>query len=186
MRATSSAKPIAAKSRTCAKCPSSYTEAQNGIASLVTTFWGGPIGLTSNAVLAMGDGKISPLEALSFGNIKGTGLVSKHADEVADIVKIHKNSLEFVGETHVYGIYKNGKPFKVGESAQGVRIGDGASIRAEQQARKLTLKTGDVYTSKIHKIFSNKAEARVYETELIIRYRQRYGDWSLPGNRGNR
>ncbi len=37
--------------------------------------------------------------------------------------KIHKNSLEYVGDTHVYAIRKvaDGKVHKIGESAQGVR-----------------------------------------------------------------
>ena len=49
--------------------------------------------------------------------------------------KIHKNFLEYVGDTHVYAIRKieDGKVYKIGESAQGTRKFDEASKRAEFQ-----------------------------------------------------
>lgn len=71
---------------------------------------------------------------------------------------------------------------KIGESAQGVRLRDGASIRGEKQARQLTRETGDANVSEIRKIFPNKAAARDYETRLIDRFRQIFGKESLPGN----
>ena len=99
----------------------------------------------------------------------------------------HKNSLNYVGETHVYRVKgPDGTTYKIGESAQGVRVSDGASIRAEQQARRLTRETGDVYTTEIRKTFPDKASARKYETNLIERFRRLYGDDTLPGNKTNR
>jgi len=99
----------------------------------------------------------------------------------------HKNSLSYVGETHVYRVKgPNGKTYKIGESAQGTRVCDGASKRAEQQARRLTRETGDTYTTEIRKFFPNKASAREYETRLIERFRRLYGRDSLPGNKTNR
>jgi hypothetical protein len=64
---------------------------------------------------------------------------------------IHKNSLDYVGETHVYSIHhaKTDIAAKVGQSAQGVRKRDGASRRAEQQVRKLRRQTGEEYYTKI-------------------------------------
>lgn len=61
----------------------------------------------------------------------------------------------------------DGSLFKVGESAQGVRVGDGLSIRAEQQARALQRETGDVYRTQIRQNFDGKADARAYETKFI-------------------
>lgn len=75
---------------------------------------------------------------------------------------------------------------KIGESAQGVRVRDGASKRAEQQVRKLNREAGPGHTSEIRRIFPNKDAARTYETNLIERYRRMYGQDTLPGNRINR
>ncbi|MGX5712590.1 hypothetical protein ACWKWJ_07820 [Sphingopyxis terrae subsp. ummariensis] len=62
-----------------------------------------------------------------------------------------------MGDTHVYVIRRaDGSLHKVGESAQGVRIRDGASIRAEQQARVLQRETGEFYTTEIRKNFTEK------------------------------
>lgn len=99
----------------------------------------------------------------------------------------HKNSLEYVGDTHVYAI-RDGKgvTHKVGESAQGVRKGDGASIRAESQVRGLRREEGERYTSEIRKSFPDKASAREYETRMIEKYRGIYGKDTLPGNLTNR
>ena len=97
---------------------------------------------------------------------------------------IHKNSLAYEGETHVYRIKSpDGTTYKIGESAQGVRVNDGASIRAEQQVRKLTREIGPGFESEIRKVFSNKAMAREYETKLIERFRRMFGKDSLPGNK---
>ena len=108
----------------------------------------------------------------------------------ADIIKgakVHKKSLDYVGETHVYRIKgPDGSTYKIGESAQGTRVRDGASIRAEQQVRRLTRETGDRYESEIRKIFPDKASARDYETRVIERFRRMYGQDTLPGNKTNR
>jgi len=98
----------------------------------------------------------------------------------------HKNSLDYVGETHVYRVKGPDGTYKIGESAQGVRVSDGASIRAEQQARRLTRETGDLFETDIRKTFPDKASARDYETRLIERFRRMYGDDTLPGNKSNR
>lgn len=100
--------------------------------------------------------------------------------------KPHKNSLDYVGETHVYSIKGPNGTYKIGESAQGTRVRDGASIRAEQQVRRLKREAGEYYESKIRKVFPNKRAAREYETRLIERFRRRYGQDALPGNKTNR
>ena len=100
---------------------------------------------------------------------------------------VHKNSLDYVGDTHVYRIRgPDGTTHKIGESAQGMRVRDGASIRGEQQARRLTRETGAAYKSDIRKKFADKASAREYETPVIERFRRRYGEDTLPGNKTNR
>ena len=55
-----------------------------------------------------------------------------------------KYSLDYVCDTHVDRVKGPKGTHKIGESAQGVRVRDGASIRGEQQARRLTRETGDV------------------------------------------
>jgi hypothetical protein len=95
--------------------------------------------------------------------------------------------LDYEGETHVYAIRNpDGSVNKIGESAQGTRVRDGASIRAEQQVRQLNREAGPGHTSEIRQTFDNKRDARAYETELIERYRRRFGDDTLPGNKTNR
>jgi hypothetical protein len=69
----------------------------------------------------------------------------------------------------------------------GVRVADGASIRAEQQARALMNEYPDKYfRSEIREWLPNKADARMYETSLIERYRSVFGSDTLPGNLTNR
>jgi len=99
---------------------------------------------------------------------------------------IHKNSLDFVGEGHVYAIRGPKGTFKIGESTQGVRIRDGKSIRAEQQVRTLQRETGQAFESRILRNFDSKQASRDYETRLIERFRRLHGDDTLPGNRTNR
>ena len=64
---------------------------------------------------------------------------------------------------------------------QGVRVGDGASIRAEQQVRSLSKETGGAFDSEIIQNFGTKAEARTYETGLLRTYERLYGQLP-PGN----
>jgi hypothetical protein len=112
------------------------------------------------------------------------------AREVSDASKSsvpHKNSLDYQGETHIYAIRNpDGSINKIGESAQGTRVSDGASKRAEGQVRKLNRKVGTGHTSEIRKSFPTKTDARKYETNLIERYRRRFGADKLPGNKNNR
>ncbi len=99
----------------------------------------------------------------------------------------HKNSRAFDGETHVYAVRNpDGTVYKIGESAQGTRVRDGASKRAEQQVRKLNREVGPGHTSEIRKTFPNKDAARTYETNFIERYRRMYEESALPGNKTNR
>jgi hypothetical protein len=102
--------------------------------------------------------------------------------------KAHKNAKSYVGDTHVYSIQKvsDGKTHKVGQSAQGYRKKDGASKRAEQQARRLQRKTGEYYTTKVRKKFPNKKDALEYETKLIKRTRKIKGKDALQGNKNDR
>ena len=96
---------------------------------------------------------------------------------------IHKNSLDYVGETHVYRIKGPDGTYKIGESAQGTRARDGTSIRAEQQVRKIQRETGEIYESRILKTFPNKRAAIEYQDKLRDRFRRRYGQDTLLGNR---
>jgi uncharacterized protein RhaS with RHS repeats len=82
--------------------------------------------------------------------------------------------------THVYRVDGPDGLHKIGESSQGTRKRDGASIRGESQSRKLQRKTGDFYSSRIRRRFQNKAEAKAYEKRLIQRYSRRFG--RPPGN----
>lgn len=121
---------------------------------------------------------------------KTTQKVSK---KVKDLIgqKIHGNSLDYKGKTHVYKIKNEDKVIKVGESTQGLNA-YGKSKRAEQQVRELQKKTGDSsYESKIIKEFDNKKDARKYEKKLIERTREFYGEDKndksiLIGNKINR
>ncbi|EKO5173771.1 hypothetical protein QO227_13015 [Vibrio vulnificus] len=123
----------------------------------------------------------------AFSKIKKALGFGDEAADVAKNAKVHKNSLDYVGDTHVYRVKgPDGSTYKIGESAQGTRLRDGASIRAEQQARRLTRETGDTYTSEIRKTFSDKASARAYETRVIERFRRMYGQDTLQGNKTNR
>ena len=99
----------------------------------------------------------------------------------------HRNSLAYKGETHVYRVKSpDGTTHKIGESAQGTRVRDGASIRAEKQVRKLNRTVGPGHSSEIRKVFPTKAKARKYETRLIERFRRIFGQDKLPGNKTNR
>ncbi len=105
-----------------------------------------------------------------------------YAAERGVVAPIHKNSLNYVGDTHVYAIRgPDGSLLKVGESAQGIRVGDGLSIRAEQQVRALQRETGQRYTSEIRQNFGGKSDARAYETQYIQTYERLFGK-RPPGN----
>ena len=112
---------------------------------------------------------------------------SGSGNAVVDEAKaVHKNSLEYVGDTHVYRIKGPNGTHKIGESAGGTRVGDGASIRGEKQARQLQRETGDFYESDIRKTFPGKRSGREYETQVIERFRRMFGEDTLPGNKTNR
>jgi RHS repeat-associated protein len=155
-----------------------YTAADWSAAVGTTTLPGG------GAFKALGIGAKAAKGAKAAGAAAGAAGAAGAAAKTA--TRVHKNSLRYVGQTHVYRIIgPNGKTYKIGESAQGVNKA-GASIRAEQQARRLTRETGELYTTEIRKVFANKASARAYERDLIERFRSLYGPNSLPGNLTNR
>ncbi|MBX3487554.1 MAG: hypothetical protein KF798_06605 [Candidatus Paracaedibacteraceae bacterium] len=97
----------------------------------------------------------------------------------------HGNSLKYKGDTHVYSIHRfsDKRAVKVGESTRGVRTRDGASKRAESQARKLNRETGEMYYTRIRKNFNEKVSAKKYEANLIQRSRNINGSESLPLNK---
>jgi hypothetical protein len=138
---------------------------------------------------------------LATASLGAFGFLRRHGDEAADaaaaakrgafaapkaVSQVHQNSLDYVGDTHVYRIKGPNGTHKIGESAQGTRVRDGASIRGEQQARRLTRETGDFYESDIRKTFPDKRSAREYETQLIELFRRMFGEDVLPGNSTNR
>ena len=100
--------------------------------------------------------------------------------------KVHKNSRNYQGETHVYRILdKDGKTYKIGESAQGLRKTDGASKRAEAQARRLNRKTGEDFRTEVRRTFETKKEAHQYQHKAIKKFRELQGKDSLPGNKND-
>jgi hypothetical protein len=99
---------------------------------------------------------------------------------------IHKNSLGYVGPTHVYAITYKDEAYKYGESARGYRQSDGKSIRAEEQVRRLNKLYGaDAFESRVLKEYPSKLEAREAETARIHRFRGLFGNNTLPGNKGD-
>lgn len=111
---------------------------------------------------------------------------TKSVDNVVPEQRVHKNSNSYQGDTDVHVIRdQDGVPYKIGESAQGRRVRDGKSIRAEGQVRDLGRKTGQDHSSQIRKTFDNKADANSYETNFIQRFRRLFGFDKLPGNKGN-
>lgn len=144
-----------------------------------------PTGVPSRAGELIVSGKLQNLPAKADISISNKP-TKVEVGELAGMDIIHKNSHEYIGETHVYRIIdSSGKTYKIGESAQGVRKKDGASVRAEQQARKLHEQTGEKYETQIRRTFSSKKEAYEYENRLIERFRKIYGKDALPGNKSN-
>jgi len=117
----------------------------------------------------------------------GLGMVDPRLRQFhAPRARIHGNSLDYVGDTHVYCIRGPEGTHKIGQSMQGMRVRDSASVRAEQQVRKLNREVGPGHSAEIRKTFADKRSARDYETRLIERYRRMFGEDSLPGNKTNR
>jgi hypothetical protein len=111
---------------------------------------------------------------------RSAGKVLKDAKKIS----VHKNSLDYVGDTHVYKI-KNvtkGVDHKIGESAQGLNK-HGLSKRAEQQAKRLRKETGEDFKSEILEWHHGKRSARASETRLIRQAKGKDPD-ALPGNKG--
>jgi hypothetical protein len=147
-----------------------------------------PVDSTLSFFEDLGDGRYFSA-ALGLGIPKfraGMRIAETAADGLDASRKIHGNSLEYVGDTHVYAVRGPDGYFKIGESTQGVRQADGASRRAEQQARRLQRETGERYSTRVRKDFGNKSDGRSYETKVIERYRRMFGNDKLPGNKTNR
>lgn len=95
----------------------------------------------------------------------------------------HRNSLSYVGPTHVYRIIApDGTAWKIGQSALG-KTAEEFSRRAEAQARRLSRESGQEYTSRILRDLDAKAPARALETRSIETYRKLFGPDALPGNK---
>lgn len=149
---------------------------------------GGGAGLVASLALR------KPIGAMTakFGAAETTGSRVIYDTSIGP-VRPHKNSLSYVGDTHVYVIRGPDGAWKIGESAQGLRT-DGMSIRGEAQARALARENGGFYESQIRNggnPFANKADARAYETKFIETYRRLFGSGPsdktlLPGNITNR
>ncbi|WP_193315810.1 hypothetical protein [Poseidonibacter ostreae] len=124
--------------------------------------------------------------ATVYGAKKAWGYYKKNKPK-----KLHKNSKNYKGDSHVYSIENKKGAYKIGESSQG-KNKYGKSKRAEQQVRKLQRETGDSsFKSKIRKDFNSKEKARKYETKFIEKTRAFFGknkdDKSiLLGNKINR
>ena len=98
-----------------------------------------------------------------------------------------RRQIRFDRKTHIYAIRDpQGHMYKIGESAMGVRVRDGASKRAEFQVRCLLREKGAGFTSEIRRTFDDKFQARIYEVRLILRFRKMFGIKALPGNKVNR
>ncbi len=100
---------------------------------------------------------------------------------------IHRNSLRYVGETHLYVIRdSSGKILKYGESAAG-KNQLGQSKRAQAQISKLEKSTpGKRFESEIIGEFDSKRGARTSESRYIKTHRKVFGKDSLPLNKNNR
>ncbi|MEP1422291.1 MAG: LysM domain-containing protein, partial [Erythrobacter sp.] len=144
---------------------------------------------SSSREIATAGGRLTGEGLLLVSPAKAVGLsrASSFGSRPRIVSEPHKNSLGYVGETHVYVIKRaDGTVVKIGESAQGTRVRDGASIRAEQQRRALERETGIAHETQIRQVFTNKREARAYETRFIETFRRIYGQNALPLNKTNR
>lgn len=158
----------------------------DGMRRIATEIGGGGARGSGTIPGGVGGGGVGNVQPSPASAATGRLIPNSTSSPVAKEV-VHKNSLEYVGETHLYRIKSlDGSTYKIGESAQGTRVRDGASIRAEQQARRLTKETGDTHTTEIRKTFPDKASVRDYETRVIERFRRMYGNDTLPGNKTNR
>ena len=123
---------------------------------------------------------------------KGAEKVSKNGIEALNLTSvsrkspIHKNSLDYVGETHLYVIRDaSGKMLKYGESAVG-KNALGQSKRAEAQVRKLMRQhPGKDFSSSIINEYDSKRLVKVNEANYIRVHRKIFEQDSLPLNKNN-
>ena len=138
----------------------------------------GAKGLQAGAKLVKGFSSLTAKKGLSkLAYKQGKVHLKKHEK------KVHGNSLNYKGDTHVYKIVKNGKIQKYGESTRGTNK-FGQSKRAIQQARKLYRQTGERYETEIVKRFDNKRAAKDLETKLI-KETKKADPTALPLNKNN-
>jgi hypothetical protein len=142
----------------------------------------GKLGAAGKVEKMVGVAKNSNRATKASRTLEGLDLVS-----VSKATPIHKNSLSYLGETHLYVIRdSSGKILKYGESAAG-KNKLGQSKRAEAQIVKLKKQnSGEKYISHIVKEFNSKAEVRKSEAKYIKTHRTVFGKDSLPLNKNNR
>jgi len=146
------------------------------------------VGFATLPFLALTKGKgSSSLELLLTDQKLNRGILRVLPEATNKELKIHKNSLDYVGETHLYVIrdMETGIIQKYGESAMG-KNRFGQSIRAESQVVKLQKETGKKFESEVIKEFSDKKSARISETKYIKTHRKVFGKNALPLNKTNR
>ena len=121
------------------------------------------------------------LSTLGGGSKEKVVSAAKNVREKVE--RIHKNSLDYKGPTHVYKITKGNEVQKVGESAQGLDK-FGKSRRAESQARKLWRETGEAHETEVIAHFGGKRSAKTFEHETIMDIRSK-DPKALPLNKNN-
>jgi hypothetical protein len=150
---------------------SAITHAQNAAAYLSSA---------SGREIATGAGNLTGNVALTVSPLK-LARAGRYSPTNTLVIRPHKNSPAYVGDTHVYVIRgPDGSIHKFGQSAQGVSR-DGTSIRAELQARKLQRELGGSYTTDIIRSFDGKANALASEQRFIQTYKRVFGKLP-PGN----
>ena len=101
--------------------------------------------------------------------------------------QVHRNSLQDVGDSHVYKMVdvENNQVYKTGESSGRIRMRDGKSLRAESQVRRLARQFNRPFESTIMAKTNGKAASRATESRLIAHYRSIYEQDKIPGNENN-
>src|SRR3546814_27675 len=124
--------------------------------------------------------RLSPKSTLNPHKLSSQGKKVIEKTQGAIAKPVHKNSLQYVGDTHIYVIRdESGKILKYRESAMG-KNKVGQPIRGQLQARKLMRQNpGQEYKSEVIRDFSSKAEARVAETRYITTHKKVLGDQAL-------
>lgn len=138
----------------------------------------------ANVVGKIGFKSVKPIVKIKAAEAEDVGAaLTKIADGAKSATNAHKNSLAYQGPTHVYKITDaESKVLKIGESATGLTK-QGLSKRAQQQVKVLNKTTGREHDSEIIAHFGGKKEARIFETETIIKIKESNPN-ALPLNKG--